>query len=118
MKKAVAGNLNKPTTPVQKLRIKKGLSQSQMAQLMGINTRSYITLEKSHFLHKREITQIIRLCLILECSISDLIEDETVLADLKFLEYQNRKRNEPDYVPDEDRDSRAKPKKKFNSTTN
>ena len=107
MSKEKAHALNKPKTKLQKLRMERGFTQTQMARLMGVKIRTYITLEKSEFMHKREITQILRLCVILQCSISDLIEDKKVLADLKFLDYQDRKRSESDYVPESERDKRA-----------
>lgn len=115
--KKAAPDANKTTTPLQALRIKRGLSQTQMASLMNINKRQYITLEKTQTLHKRDITQIIKLCIILNCSMSDLFADEAILADLRFLEYQSKQRSEPDYIPDEEKDFRAKPNKRFNRPT-
>lgn len=104
---------NKPTTKVQELRIKLGFSQKKMAELMNMSNRSYVTLEKSNVLHKKDIVTLVKLCVILKCSLSDLIEDEQLLADLKFMAYQESKRNEPDYVPEKVRDNRAKPDKRF-----
>lgn len=108
---------NKSTTRLQKLRISKNLTQATMARLMGMNVRNYITLEKSQSLANRKITTIIKLCKILNCSISDLVNDDAMLQDIRFMEYQERKRNEPDYVPEELREQKANPNKRFRKAT-
>ena len=109
--------LNKATTRLQQLRISRNLTQATMARLMGMNVRNYITLEKSQSLANRKITTIIKLCKILNCSISDLVNDDAMLQDIRFMEYQERKRNEPDYVPEELREQKANPNKRFRKAT-
>ena len=108
--------LNKPESALQKIRIDRGFTQQEMADQLHMKVRSYITLEKSKSIQRRSICTILKICDILQCSISDIVDDEAVKQDLKFLEYQRQQREGPNYIPETERDKQAIPNKKLTSS--
>lgn len=63
-----------------------GLSQSQLAEKTGINVRTIQHYEQGSkiFDHAR-IDTILKVCLVLNCSLEDVIENPTYLEILKKL---------------------------------
>lgn len=71
---------------LKEMRNKAGLSQSQLANLSGINVGTLRHYEQGskNFDHAR-IDTILKICLILDCKISDVIESEEYIT--LFREY-------------------------------
>lgn len=74
---------------IKKLREKAGLSQSQLAEKAGINFRMLQNYEASGSHHRdfdgAKIKTIAKVCIALNCSLSDIIEDKETIKLLKQL---------------------------------
>lgn len=74
---------------LKEVRVSKGLSQPQLAELAGINLRTLQHYEQGskNFDHAR-IQTIFSVCNALECKLSDVITDENYIQTIE--EYENR----------------------------
>ena len=78
-------------TGLQKVRIKNNLTQADLAKRAQMNLRSlqYYEQGRKDLAHVR-LDKLLRLCIILNCNISEIVED----PQCKFLyaQYENKKR--------------------------
>lgn len=74
---------------IKKLREKAGLSQSQLAEKAGINFRMLQNYEAVGSHHRdfdgAKIKTICKVCVALDCKLSDIIEDNETIELLKKL---------------------------------
>ena len=72
---------------LQEMRKAKGLSQSQLAEIAGINVRTLQHYEQmsKNFDHAR-LDTILRVCLALECKIEDITENQRQIDLIKKYE--------------------------------
>ena len=73
-------------TKLQKLRFAKGLSQKQLSVISGVSVRSIQCYEQ----HQRDINNahlntLCDLCIALDCKITDIIDDETLIERYKIV---------------------------------
>lgn len=62
------------------MRLKKGYSQSECSKLADISYRSYQDFEQGRrLIDNTDIATILKLCLVLDCNIKDIIEDENTI---------------------------------------
>lgn len=71
---------------LQKMRLDRGLSQSQLAEKTGINVRTIQHYEQGskNFDHAR-IDTIMKCCIALQCKLEDIIEDQSFIKLIKML---------------------------------
>lgn len=74
---------------LKEVRMSKGLSQSKLADLAGINVRTlqHYEQESKNFDHAK-IDTIFSVCNVLECKLSDIITDENYINIIE--KYENR----------------------------
>ena len=74
---------------LKEIRMSKGLSQSKLADIAGINVRTlqHYEQESKNFDHAR-LDTIFSVCNALECELSDIITDENYIAIIE--KYKNR----------------------------
>lgn len=71
-------------TKLQKLRVKKGLSQNDLANFSGVPKRVIESYEqRARRIDGCKLETLCKLCLTLECKIEDIIEDNSVIDLLK-----------------------------------
>ena len=69
---------------LQKMRKSRGLSQSQLAEITGLNVRTLQHYEQgSKCFDNANMVTILKVCLALECSIEDIVENEQQIALIK-----------------------------------
>lgn len=67
-------------TKLQRLRVKKGLSQSELAEISGVPFRRIQYYEqKSRPIEGARLDVICKLCLALDCKIEDIIESKEII---------------------------------------
>ena len=67
---------------IQRLRKEKGLSQRQLSELSGVNMRTIQFYERGALnIDGAKLSTLIQLATVLECDISDLIEDKKLKED-------------------------------------
>ena len=65
---------------LKEMRISKGYSQKEFAEIVGINFRSYQNYEQGvRSIDKTDLATLLRICITLGCPIKDIIENEDTL---------------------------------------
>ena len=65
---------------LKELRIAKGYSQKEFAEMVGINFRSYQNYEQGvRSIDNTDLATLLRICITLGCPINDIIENEDTL---------------------------------------
>ena len=65
---------------LKELRIAKGYSQKEFAEIVGINFRSYQNYEQGvRSIDNTDLATLLRICITLGCPIKDIIENEDTL---------------------------------------
>ena len=78
------GPRNASKTKLKALRVKAGLSQSELAGYAGLNLRSYQHYEQgSHPLHRAALDTLLKICLALNCRLTDIIDDPDTIKLIK-----------------------------------
>ena len=76
-------------TKLQELRVKAGLSQSQLAEKAGIKTnvlqKYELKSENGREFDGAKLKTILKACVALGCSLSDIVEDEEIKELLKIV---------------------------------
>lgn len=68
--------VNYKNEKLQKLRQAAGLSQSQLAEVAGINVRMYQKYEQGdRDISKAQLSTLLRICKALSCKLSDIVTD-------------------------------------------
>ena len=74
----------KDETKLQKIRVRKGLSQSQLAKASGVAVRTIQHYERGvRDIDGAKLDTICKLCLALGCKIEDILENEETIAKLR-----------------------------------
>ena len=82
-KRASKGN---PECCLGKMRIKRGMSQKELAAASGVNSRAIRGYERGELiLENAKLNTLCDLCLALGCKIEDIIEDKELIKKLKAL---------------------------------
>lgn len=69
-------------TKLQKMRKSKKMSQSKLATLAGINTRTLQHYEQgAKLIDNAHLSTILRLCITLNCNIEDILENPKVMKE-------------------------------------
>ena len=72
---------------LQELRKASGLSQGKLAQTIGLSLRTITSLEQGQRnINKAELTTLLKLCLALDCRLSDILDDPETLDLLRRYE--------------------------------
>lgn len=61
------------------VRVQKGLSQSELAELTGISIKTIHHYEQYKDVDRARLSRLCRLCEVLGCNIADIIEDEKLI---------------------------------------
>lgn len=65
---------------LKEMRISKGYSQKEFAEIVGINFRSYQNYEQGvRSIDNTDLATLLRICITLGCPINDIIENEDTL---------------------------------------
>ena len=65
---------------LKEMRISKGDSQKEFAEIVGINFRSYQNYEQGvRSIDNTDLATLLRICITLGCPINDIIENEDTL---------------------------------------
>ena len=65
---------------LKEMRIAKGYSQKEFAEIVGINFRSYQNYEQGvRSIDNTDLATLLRICITLGCPINDIIENEYTL---------------------------------------
>ena len=65
---------------LKEMRIAKGYSQKEFAEMVGINFRSYQNYEQGvRSIDNTDLATLLRICITLGCPINDIIENEDTL---------------------------------------
>ena len=65
---------------LKEMRIAKGYSQKEFAEIVGINFRSYQNYEQGvRSIDNTDLATLLRICITLDCPIKDIIENEDTL---------------------------------------
>ena len=65
---------------LKEMRIAKGYSQKEFAEIVGINFRSYQNYEQGvRRIDNTDLATLLRICITLGCNIKDIIENEDTL---------------------------------------
>lgn len=65
---------------LKEMRISKGYSQKEFAEIVGINFRSYQNYEQGvRSIDNTDLATLLRICITLGCPIKDIIENEDTL---------------------------------------
>ena len=65
---------------LKEMRIAKGYSQKEFAEIVGINFRSYQNYEQGvRSIDNTDLATLLRICITLDCPINDIIENEDTL---------------------------------------
>ena len=65
---------------LKEMRISKGYSQKEFAEIVGINFRSYQNYEQGvRSIDNTDLATLLRICITLDCPIKDIIENEDTL---------------------------------------
>ena len=65
---------------LKEMRIAKGYSQKEFAEIVGINFRSYQNYEQGvRSIDNTDLATLLRICITLGCNIKDIIENEDTL---------------------------------------
>ena len=65
---------------LKEMRIAKGYSQKEFAEIVGINFRSYQNYEQGvRSIDNTDLATLLRICITLGCPINDIIENEDTL---------------------------------------
>lgn len=65
---------------LQEMRLKRGLSQSQLAEMAGIKFRVYQNYEQGvRDISKAQLSTILSICLALDCLVEDIVTDPETL---------------------------------------
>ena len=82
-KRASKGN---PECRLGKMRIKRGMSQKDLATASGVSSRAIRGYEQGELLlENAKLNTLCDLCLALGCKIEDIIEDDDLIEKLKAL---------------------------------
>ena len=72
---------------LQELRKASGLSQGKLAQTIGLSLRTITSLEQGQRnINKAELSTLLKLCLALDCRLSDILDDPETLDLLRRYE--------------------------------
>lgn len=75
-----------PETKLQRIRAEKGLSQRELAEKTGIPIRTISSYEQmERRIEGAKLNSLCSLCLVLECKIEDIIEDEETIKILNAV---------------------------------
>ena len=65
---------------LKEMRLKKGYTQKDFAEIVGINFRSYQNYEQGvRSIDNTDLATLLRICITLGCPIKDIIENEDTL---------------------------------------
>ena len=66
---------------LKEMRMAKGYSQKEFAEIVGINFRSYQNYEQGvrRSIDNTDLATLLRICITLDCPIKDIIENEDTL---------------------------------------
>ena len=65
---------------LKEMRLKKGYTQKDFAEIVGINFRSYQNYEQGvRSIDNTDLATLLRICITLDCPIKDIIENEDTL---------------------------------------
>lgn len=82
------GSRYETKTKLKDQRLSCELSQSELAKAAGLNVRSYQHYEQgSHALHRAALDTLLKICLTLNCKLTDIIDDPDTL---KLIKKYNR----------------------------
>ena len=74
-------------TKLQAIRLEKGLSQGQLAKLAEVNVRMLQNYEQDfRDINGAKLSTLLKLCLALNCTLSDILDDEETLELLRKYE--------------------------------
>ncbi len=77
-------------TNLKRLRLKSGLTQSQLAQVTGLNLRTLQYYEQGiNKIDQARLTTLLKIAIALECKIKDLLEEQESIALCKKYEKLN-----------------------------
>lgn len=72
-------------TKLEKLRVKKGLSQSSLSAITGVTKRAIQCYEQqTRPIDRARLDTLCRLCLALDCKIEDIIEDKELIEKFRL----------------------------------
>lgn len=73
-------------TKLQKLRVKKGLSQNDLSVISGVTKRAIQCYEQqTRIIDNASLEKLCDLCLALDCSIEDILENEKLIAKYRLV---------------------------------
>ena len=65
---------------LKEMRLKKGYTQKDFAEIVGIKYRTYQDYEQGRILiDNTDLATLLNICIILKCNIKDIIEDENTI---------------------------------------
>ena len=74
---------------LQDVRKASGLSQAKLAEITGLSLRTITSLEQGQRnINKAELSTLLKLCLALDCRLSDILDDPETLELLRKYEEQ------------------------------
>lgn len=74
---------------LQDIRKASGLSQAKLAEITGLSLRTITSLEQGQRnINKAELSTLLKLCLTLDCRLSDILDDPETLELLQKYEEQ------------------------------
>ena len=74
-------------TKLQETRKAKGISQNQLAEAIGMSAQTIRSMEQGwRNINKAELSTLLKLCLALNCTLSDILDDEETLELLRKYE--------------------------------
>ena len=74
-------------TKLQETRKAKGMSQNQLAEAIGMSAQTIRSMEQGwRNINKAELSTLLKLCLALDCSLSDILGDDETLDLLRKYE--------------------------------
>lgn len=74
---------------LQDVRKASGLSQAKLAEITGLSLRTITSLEQGQRnINKAELSTLLKLCLALDCRLSDILDDPETLELLQKYEEQ------------------------------
>ena len=72
---------------LKEIRESRGMSQQDLADKSGINKRMIQAYEQGYRnINGAKLTTLVTFCIVLECSLSEIVDDEQLVKDLKAYE--------------------------------
>ena len=75
---------------LKEIRETRGMSQKDLADKSGINKRMIQAYEQGYRdINGAKLTTLVTFCIVLECRLSEIVDDDQLVKDLKALEVEH-----------------------------